>query len=66
MFAQVISIFSSICSACSNWFGILLDSMGATGFFLAVLFITMCVRYLLGPLFGAGSDRAKKKDPEGG
>ena len=66
MIHDVVEMIYQVFSACSYWFGAIFTSTGTTGFFLGILFMVMTVRYLLGPLFGAGSDRAKKKDPEGG
>lgn len=65
MIDDVSRMMYDVFSACAYWFSSVFYSTGTTGFFLGILFIVMSVRYLLGPLFGAGSDRAKKKGTDG-
>lgn len=65
MVADSILIINQVFAAVSVWFTQILTAVGGTGLFLGIMFILMCVRYLLGPLFGAGSDRASQRNKDG-
>lgn len=63
MVEQIFQMFTEGLFSVSDWFVYIMGS--ATGFgqlFIAVMFIRLLFRFILGPLFGsAGSDRASKK-----
>lgn len=65
MVTDAIPILNQVFTAVSLWFTQVLTAVGGAGLLLGIMFILMCVRYLLGPLFGAGSDRAGKRKKDG-
>ena len=65
MVTDAIGIINTVFVAASGWFTAIFSSVGGAGLLLGILFISMTIRYLLGPLFGAGSDRAGKRDRDG-
>lgn len=65
MVTDAINIINVVFSSVSTWFTQIMNATGGAGLLLGMLFILMCIRYLLAPLFGAGSDRTKKKNSDG-
>lgn len=65
MVSDAINMINVVFSSVSTWFSQIMAATGGAGLMLGMLFILMCIRYLLAPLFGAGSDRAKKKNQDG-
>ena len=65
MVSDAINMINAVFTAVSTWFTQIMTATGGSGLLLGMLFILMCIRYLLAPLFGAGSDRASKKRQDG-
>lgn len=61
---QVYSLLQQIVTSCSGWFTQIMDATGAGDFYLAMVFISLSVGFLLsnfGNAFRSGSDFAARK-----
>lgn len=62
--SQVYSFLQQLITACSGWFTRIMDATGAGDFYLAMVFISLSVGFLLsnfGNAFRSGSDLAARK-----
>lgn len=66
MFADIMAAVSSAFAAPLSWFMEIMTSLSAQDVYLAIIFLVLTAGFLLKPLRGSGSDRAKKSKKEEG
>lgn len=60
MIESAISMITSSFVAVSGWFTDVMVKTGGDTLLLVILFVVLSVRFLIGPIVGSGSDRARK------
>lgn len=67
MASKVMVLFEIMFEWIIYYFGKVMAASGMAGIWLGIVFMTLCYKFLLAPLFGrsgAGSDRAKRSKEE--
>lgn len=59
MASNVMNLINSSFAAAGSWFGSIFNASGMVEIYLAMIFITLCFKFILTPIFGisASSDR---------
>lgn len=66
MFADIMASVASAFAQPLNWFIEVMTALSATDIYLGIIFVVLTAGFLLKPLRGSGSDRAKKSKNEDG
>lgn len=66
MFADIMASVSAAFAAPLTWFMEVITSLSAEDVYIGIIFIVLTAGFLLKPLRGSGSDRAKKSKNEEG
>ena len=66
MFADIMTAVSGAYAAPLNWFVEVISSLSAEDVYLGIIFMVLTAGFLLKPLRGSGSDKAKKSKIEEG
>lgn len=60
MFQEIMQAVGSAYAAPLNWFIEVMSSLSATDIYLGIIFLVLTAGFLIKPLRGLGSDKAKK------
>lgn len=60
MFQEIMQAVGSAYAAPLNWFIEVMSSLSATDIYLGIIFLVLTAGFLIKPLRGSGSDKAKK------
>lgn len=66
MFADIMTAVSGAYAAPLNWFVEVISSLSVQDVYLGIIFMVLTAGFLLKPLRGSGSDKAKKSKKEEG
>lgn len=58
-------LIGEVATAVSSWFTSVFTASGMTGIFFAMISVVFCIRLLMHPIVGRGSDTANKKKSDG-
>ena len=64
MFADIMASVAGAFAQPLNWFVEVMNALSATDIYLGIIFLVLTAGFLLKPLRGSGSDRAKKSKNE--
>ena len=66
MFTKIMAAVGSAFAAPLNWFVTVMSSLSATDVYLGIIFMVLTAGFLIKPLRGSGSDKAKKSNDKDG
>lgn len=65
MASQVMNFINMPFSYCAQWFSSIMQSSKVLGIYFAVFFVYFAVKFIIRPVFGRGSDKARRSNDRG-
>lgn len=66
MVGDIITLLTGVITACVGWFDDALQAVGGVQLLIAVIFMALAYKYILGPILSGGSDKVSDKGKGGG